>query len=123
MRIIKAAQPAERFVMLGNDIAQDPHISTRALGLLVRLLSYPDNWQTDSNTLAARYPEGRDAIRKAMNELEHAGHLERVKYQDNAGHWRTDVYVYAEVVEKPVQNEPSYPQPRTDNQASETQAL
>lgn len=123
MRIIKAAQPAERFVMIGNDIAQDPHISTRALGLLVRLLSYPDNWQTDSSTLAAKYPEGRDAIRKALNELEHAGHLERVKYQDAAGRWRTDVYVYAEVVEKPRDNSASYPQPATGNQASVTQAL
>jgi hypothetical protein len=123
MRIIKASQPADRFVMLGNAIAQDPHISSRALGLLVRLLSYPDGWQTDSRTLAAKYPEGRDAIRKALNELETAGHLERVKYQNAAGQWQTVVYVYAEVVEKPVNNSATYPQPRPDNQASVNQAL
>ena len=109
MRIRRLHNP-QGWTTIPNALIEDRSISWRARGILVYLLSRPDGWVTDSERLAeqAGLPgdarqtaaEGRDAVRRALNELAAAQYLHRVKRQTQkgdserrAGTWTTDVYV------------------------------
>jgi hypothetical protein len=94
MSIIRAQRPHSGFTVVRNDVAQDSRLSFRARGLLIYILSLPDNWRTDSVTLAKEGVEGRDAIRKCLTEMETTGYLKRLKTQNELGHWETLWYVY-----------------------------
>jgi hypothetical protein len=93
MSIRRGPKP-DRFVILPNELAREQNLSFRARGLLAYLLSMPEDWRTNSNQLAGQSPkEGRDAIRSALTELEHAGYLKRRRLQDADGRWRTETIV------------------------------
>lgn len=68
-------------------VLQDERISFRALGVLVLLLSLPDNWKTNATALAKKRKEGRDAVETALTELEAAGYLFRRRLQYRGGTW------------------------------------
>jgi hypothetical protein len=93
MRITRTPR-ANHFVQMANAAARDRQLSMRARGVLVFLLSLPDNWSIDSESIASETPrEGRDAIRSALRELETAGYLQRRKFQNGRGHWVTECAV------------------------------
>jgi hypothetical protein len=92
--IIRGPRPDAGFVLVRNEVARDPRLSFRARGLLVSILSRPDNWETNSTQLAREAKEGRDAIRSALNELKAAGYLVHTKRRDEKGHWITTTTVY-----------------------------
>lgn len=137
MTIIRAPRKERNFTILSNEVCRDTRLSMKALGLLVRLLSRPDNWNTNSESLAREFGVGRDQIRTVMNELSDFGYLQLVKKQDAAGHWNSTWYVYDEPhdfnitiepkPEKPVAGKPSFGESgantrtdltRTDNKQS-----
>jgi hypothetical protein len=68
----------------------------KALGLLVRLLSRPDNWRTNSESLAREFDVGKDQIRTVLNELQEFGYMQLVKSQNELGHWESTWIVYEE---------------------------
>jgi hypothetical protein len=97
--------PDGGWVPVANTTAQGQRLSWRAKGLLVDLLSYPDGYHMTFKMLmdAAKRAgdpdvEGRDAMRKAMQELERKGYLkhERIEVKDPAPggqRWRTETYI------------------------------
>ena len=129
MTIIRSRRPEKNFTIIDNQIIRNHKLSRAARALLIEILSYPDDWQTNSFNLARAGKEGRDAIRKMLKELETEGYLRRVKAQDERGRWSTKTYVFdnPQGWGEPVDmvwaiTKPDY-LPKTDNQASETQAL
>lgn len=98
MRIVRGKRPDSGFLIVSHEVLRDARISERARGLLVRILSYPDDWQTDSTALAEQCREGRDAIRTAMRELEAAGYMRRERRRADGGRWVTDTVVYDKAV-------------------------
>lgn len=95
MSIVRAPRPKEGYLTIRNEVLRDSRLSYRARGLLLAILSRPDNWRTESDALAAGGKEGRDAIRSALTELEGAGYLKRERQQDEkTGRWSTSVMVY-----------------------------
>lgn len=94
--IKRAPRPESDFQLLRNEVARDTRLSYRASGVLADILSRPDNWETSAERLAAARPdkEGRDAIRKALSELEAAGYVKRERVRDAKGHWRTVLTVF-----------------------------
>jgi hypothetical protein len=129
MSIIRSRRPEKNFTIVDNQIIRNQKLSRAARALLIEILSYPDDWQTNSFNLARAGKEGRDAIRKMLKELETEGYLRRVKAQDERGRWSTKTYVFdtPQALDEPVDivwaiTKPDY-SPKTDNQASETQAL
>jgi hypothetical protein len=63
------------FTTLPNDLIRDPRISWKALGILVFVLSLPDNFRLRLSHLAKQKTSGRDATRTGLKELQQAGYL------------------------------------------------
>ena len=59
--IIRTPKKA-RFTVLGNALIEDPHLSWAALGMLVYLLSKPDNWRILPAHLIKERQLGRDGV-------------------------------------------------------------
>ncbi|MFF2081741.1 hypothetical protein ACFVXG_44095 [Kitasatospora sp. NPDC058162] len=93
MQIHRSAH-ARAFTVLPNGLLQDRRLSYTARGLLSDLLSRPDGWREDGRHMADSSPQGRGAVRRALNELKEAGYyrVETVRMPD--GTLRTDVHVY-----------------------------
>jgi len=113
--IVRAPRPERDYTTLRNEVIRDSRLSFRARGLLISMLSRPDNWRTSAEMLSKESPqgkEGRDAIRTALSELEAVGYLRRSRTQDVVtGHWSTDYILYDEAVEsdKPDNTEDGFP--------------
>ncbi len=67
----------DRFTVVGNHLAQHPRLSATAIGLAVHIQSLPEGACVTAKTLTLRFPEGETTIRRALNELEAAGYLQR----------------------------------------------
>ena len=102
MTIVRAPRPTAHFTILPNNALRDPMLSFKARGLLAYVLSMPDHWRTNSHQLALIGPDGRDAVRTGLTELEARGYLIRTKTQGPDGRWATTVTVYDHPVDHPV---------------------
>lgn len=111
--IIRAPRPRENFTVIRNDVLTDNRLGWRARGLLVYLLSKPDNWRTTTANLASQSPDGIHAVRSAMTQLETYGYIRRIKQQDSAGLWSTHTLIYDQPVDNPGEKYLTFPQPGT----------
>ena len=102
--IVRSARPEDHFTVVANAIVTNCSLSWKARGILIYLLSKPDHWTTSSENLARQGPDGRDAIRSALTELDQAGYLKRTRSQGRDGRWRTVVTVYDTPNPQPVDN-------------------
>lgn len=90
MSIRRSATAGDRVTVLQRAALQDTRLSFRARGILGAVLSRPADWTTNAERLACESPgEGRDAIRKALKELEAVGYLVRRRVQGDGGRWAT----------------------------------
>lgn len=94
------------FTQAGNRALRDRRLSRRAKGLLAELLSHRDGFGISIQSLVAAGPEGRDAIRAALAELERHGYLHRSQGRDERGRLGDVVY---EVTDMPKDDEPAVP--------------
>ena len=124
MTIVRSPRLERDFTIISNRVLRDPHMSYRARGVLAYILSMPDNWRTNAETLARQGLEGRDAIRAAINELIAAGFARRVKSQDERGRYTTELhfYDYARRVNTLWKMRGKEYEPTTGNQPSVSQA-
>lgn len=113
MTIIRSPRVQRDFTIISNSVCLDPRLSMRALGLLVRLLCRPDNWQTNSETLAREFDCGRDQIRGVLKELSDAGYMRLEKSQNARGHWESRWFVREEPARD---DQPSTLSPETGKQ-------
>lgn len=91
---IERSKHAQQFVVIGNAEARDRRLSFRARGLHHHLLSLPPGWRVTTTQLAQDNPEGRDAIRTALNELISLRYVTKRKHQDERGRWHTIMTVH-----------------------------
>ena len=91
---IERSKHAQEFVIIGNAQARDSRLSFRARGLHHHLLSLPPGWRVTTAQLAEDHPEGRDAIRVALNELIKLSYVTKDRRQDKAGRWSTTMTVH-----------------------------
>lgn len=73
------------YTILPNALLLDDTISDKARGLLVRLLSRPDNWNVNVGHLVKTGKAGHVAVRSALKELEDAGYIRRDVHRSSAG--------------------------------------
>lgn len=76
----------ERYTTILQSITMDKRLSLKDLGLLVKLLSLPDNWNFSEKGLAKILEQdGQTSIRTAIKNLEEYGYLTRKRERDEAG--------------------------------------
>lgn len=81
------------YTQIPNDWVRDGRLSLRARGLLVQIMSHKVGWDLTLESLVRDNPEGRDAIRTAINELESVGYLRRVDVRTATNQFHSKDYV------------------------------
>ena len=76
----------QQFTIIAQSIMRDDRLSLKDIGLLVRLLSLPDNWEFSENGLTQIFQQdGQTSIRTALKKLEECGYLVRKRNRDSMG--------------------------------------
>lgn len=102
------------FTVIDNHALRDDNLSLKARGLLITMLSLPDNWQFSENGLCAIFKkDGQASIRSGLKELEENGYLVRQRTRDGNG--RVSAVVWY-IFDKPHLDFPSVVNPSLDNQ-------
>lgn len=78
---------------------RDPNLSHAEIGLLLRLLSLPENWSYTDRGICKVYPmDGRTALRSQLKALETKGYVRRVyRLKDNQGRYTGSELIVTEV--------------------------
>lgn len=114
------------YCTINNTVLRDNRLSLKAKGLLVTMLSLPDDWDYSIQGLSSILKEGKDAVRAAVWELEQFGYVERVKDRSEGGQFSGYVYLIKEVpsfentevaplAENPTTVNPTTEKPTTEN--------
>ena len=82
------------FTVINNTALHDERLSWKALGLLIYLLSKPDDWRTSSEQLTQVHSDGRDTVRSGLKELETLGYLQRTRTRGVGGRWVHETVIY-----------------------------
>ena len=112
----------DRFLVVDNKIIEDKRLSFKARGLLIYMLSKPDDWKFWTSELVKRSAkDGISSIRTALKELEGAGYLTRKRERSSKGTFTsqdwilTDKPAFQPQVEKPHVDNPQVEKPHVDN--------
>ena len=120
MGVIRVEHNAN-YTTMSNYHLRDERLSLRAIGLMSKMLSLPEDWDYTVKGLAAIVKEGRDAVRKALMELEAAGYLVREQSRSAGGNFAANDYtLYEEPKALPLTENPSTVKPSTDSPTTET---
>ena len=79
-------------------------MSAKAKGILVEMLSLPENWDYTLKGLTTLFSDGIDSIRQGIKELEENGYIVRERKRDARGRLGGMEYVIYETPEKTVEN-------------------
>jgi len=82
------------YTMVSNKLANDERLTWAARGMMLYLLSKPDDWCIQLNDLISRSPGGLIHTRTILSELESFGYVERKcsHRKDGTFAWVTTVY-------------------------------
>ncbi|WP_432189993.1 hypothetical protein [Streptomyces sp. Tue6028] len=82
--IRRGVMAADQFTQIANALFRDPHLSYRAKGVFGYVSTHRDGWQVTITDLVRLGPDGREAVRTALKELEAHGYLirERLRRPD-----------------------------------------
>lgn len=117
MSVFKIAGRRRNFTIIGNELINDPTLSAKAKGIMLYLLSKPDDWEVRLTDLVEHFSDGDYAIRAGVEELELAGYIVRMQMKGATG--RFEGYAYW-VHEEPVpQEQRSSPDDRRHNAVSQ----
>lgn len=109
------------YTQMSNFHLRDKNLSLRAIGLLSKMLSLPDEWDYTVSGLAAICKEGRDAVRATLMELEAAGYMVRQQVHAEDGTFSGNEYVvYEKAKTQPLTENPSTVNPSTVEPTTET---
>ena len=83
------------FTVITNSVFKDRRLSAKAKGILVEMLSMPENWDYTLKGLTTLFSDGMDSIRQGIKELEENGYimcLSRCLQQNSVKHgdWLTE---------------------------------
>ena len=86
----------DNYTTMSNRHLRDERLSLRAIGLMSKMLALPDDWDYTVAGLVSIVKEGRDAVRKALMELEAAGYLVREQGRSAGGNFAANDYTLLE---------------------------
>lgn len=84
-----------RYFVAGYDAMGESRLSYKAIGILMYVLSKPDNWEANEDDLVKRHDDGRASVRAGIAELIELGYMYRRRVVDDRGRvirWLLDTY-------------------------------
>ncbi len=116
MSIIRSPRVESNFSVISNSVIRDTRLSYRARGILLDILSRPDNWRVSADSLARTGCEGRHAILTALKELREAGYMRTEKLRKDNGQFETVSIVYDTPNYEPTEvQKPNFGYPQSEN--------
>ena len=98
------------YVIVSQYILHDKTLKMFDRGLLITLMSLPDNWNFTINGLASIISDGRDAIRSGLERLQRKGYLVKEQLRENGKF--ADICIRINVTpDKPITEKPSTEKP------------
>ena len=97
MKRLRIKKKKKNFTMISNECLQNPMMSNAARGLLVFMLSLPDNWRFSIAWLARNCHDGKDAISRQIAELEDKHYLVRTQGKQSRGRFGCCDYTISDV--------------------------
>lgn len=112
------------YTVVSNNIFKDRTLSAKAKGILVEMLSLPEDWDYTLKGLTYLFSDGLDSIRKGIQELEEHGYVVRQRMRDEKGRLGGTEYVIYETPRKAENSEPEseppvFAMPAEDSPAAE----
>ncbi|MCD8825400.1 DnaD domain protein [Staphylococcus gallinarum] len=101
MATFRVFKESGSFVTVHKNFIHDDNLTWKAKGILLYLLSRPDDWQVYESELQKHSADGRDSLKSGIKELEKVGYISRTRKRDEKG--RLKEYDYS-VFEQPIQN-------------------
>ncbi|MDO5375717.1 MAG: conserved phage C-terminal domain-containing protein [Staphylococcus rostri] len=98
MATFRIFKESGNFVTVHKEFITDDSLSWKAKGMLLYLLSRPDDWQVYEIELQKHASDGRDSVRSGMKELQDAGYIHRQRIRDKKGQYKEYEY---QVYEQP----------------------
>ncbi len=116
MSVFRVAKMSD-FTTMSNHHLRNRKLSLKAIGLMCKILSLPDDWDYTLKGLAKLSTDGLDAVRSAVKELEDAGYILRRQLRDERGRLSRNEYLVFEnpSLAKPLSEKPLSENPITDN--------
>ena len=95
---------------------KDKTLSLKAVGLLSKMLSLPDDWDYSLNGLVAITKDGLDSVRSALNELKDHDYVEILKLRTDKGTFKYNYLVFENPADKDLKlkNKPDMENPYLD---------
>lgn len=93
------------YVQISRALIRDKSISPKAKGVLIYLLSLPDNWVVHHKHVAVELNVGREYLSSAFKELVNAGYCRVTQTRNDTGTFATMDYEYSEEPEFKEQND------------------
>lgn len=108
------------FTAVNNDFIRDQRLSWKAKGIIIYVMSLPENWNLNLAELKKHAKDGRDATNNGIKELIETGYCKRTEIRDNHGMFSGYDYTISDTpefldVEKPDTDLPHTENPFTDN--------
>lgn len=82
----KIKKCGNRFTVIGQGITMDKNLDLRDIGLLVKLLSLPDDWVFSTKGMCSIVKNGESSLRAGLSHLEEYGYLRRSRERLEHGH-------------------------------------
>ena len=83
MAKIKRRKLETNYTVVENDFLRDRELGLTERGLLMTMLSLPDNWDYSAQGLASILPDGKKKTNNSLQRLEQAGYLKRSRLYEN----------------------------------------
>lgn len=105
-----------RYATVPNGLLNDKRISFKSKGIYAYIQSKPDGWDFSIQRISYESKESIDAIRSGVHELEAVGYLERIKFQNEKGHWEIEYILHENpVMECSAGGDPTLENPTKEN--------
>lgn len=112
---------AKDFTVVPNGIFRDNNLSLKAIGMLCYLLHLPDGWEFSVAGLEKILSnDGRDSIRRSLEEISTAGYLKRAQSRDKHGRLAANEWLISDMPEFLSTDKPPAERPLTGNPPAET---
>ena len=115
--MIRRGPSPKRFYILSYQIIEK-ELSAEALGVLVYVLSRPDDWQIYPSQLAKKFNCGKDKMTRILKEIRGAGYAQFSRFRDDSGKLSGSEWIFNDAPQTenpPVVIRPQAGKPAEDN--------